>query len=176
MTQKTILLLAMHGMPPNDFPKGDLSEWGRLHSSLEQAQGEERRRMERRYADLDGKLRSWPRTPENDLFHAASQDLARQLADRTGLKVLVAFNEFCAPSLEEGFALAAREADKVVVLTPMMIRGGSHSETDIPAAIGKAKKKFPRLAIDYVWPYEDSKIAEFLAQQTLPYLNPVPTT
>ena len=175
MSPKTVILLAMHGMPPGDFPGKDLAEWGRLHSSLEQMKGEDFTVAEKRFQELERKLRSWPRTPDNDPFHKASHDLAGKMEGKLGLRVIVAFGEFCSPSMEDGFQAAVREgAGRVVVMTPMMIRGGSHSEADIPRAIEKARLRFPNLAIDYVWPYEDSKIAEFLSEQVLPYLEAAP--
>src|SRR3989338_4708650 len=119
MESKTVLLLAMHGMPPKDFPKRELSEWGRLRASFGSLEGADRARFQ----ELERKLRAWPRTPENDLFHASSHDLAWHLETQTGLKVIVGFNEFCSPSLEEAFDLAARQgAQKILVVTPMMIR------------------------------------------------------
>ncbi len=172
MAQKTVILLAMHGMPPRDFPRQDMAEWGRLHSALGQMSGEERERAAKRYEDLERKLRSWPRTEQNDPFHKASHELAQKLEGRTGFKVVTAFSDFCGPTLDEGFDLSAQEkAERVVVITPMMTRGGNHSESDIPKAIEKAKKRFPQMAIHYVWPYADSTIVEFLAQQLTPHLN-----
>jgi sirohydrochlorin cobaltochelatase len=59
--------------------------------------------------------------------------LAAQLAQARGLEVLVGFNEFCAPSLDEAFAQAvAQGAQRVVVITPMMTRGGEHAEALCP--------------------------------------------
>ena len=39
MPGKTVIIVAMHGMPPSDFPKDQLSEWGRLHSTLDRLAG-----------------------------------------------------------------------------------------------------------------------------------------
>ena len=110
-------------------------------------------------------MRAWPRTPDNDPFHAGTQELAGHLRQVTGLEVIAGFNEFCAPSLDEALDQAAGRADSVVVVTPMMTRGGEHSEIDIPAAIERARERHPRLAIRYAWPFETGAVAQFLAAQ-----------
>lgn len=171
MEKKTVVLLAMHGMPPSDFPRDQLSEWGKLHSTLDRLAGEARAASEKRYIELDQNIRNWPRTPENDPYHAASYRLERRMKDLTGLEVIVGFNEFAKPGTGESFDLAVRAgAARVVVITPMMTRGGSHSERDIPAEIEKAKARHPGLAVDYVWPFDEGKISAFLTQQLEPYL------
>ena len=89
-------------------------------------------------------MRAWPRTPANDPFWAASLNLAHHLAEVTGSEVLVGFNEFCGPDIEEAIAQAAnRRPNRLVVATPMLTRGGEHAERDIPAAIGRARVRRP---------------------------------
>jgi hypothetical protein len=39
---KTIVVLAMHGAPPNGFPKRELAEWFGLHGRMEHAGDAER--------------------------------------------------------------------------------------------------------------------------------------
>jgi hypothetical protein len=70
-----------------------------LHVWLECVSGLVRAMIERYYTKLDARIRTWPRTAENDPFHAASQDLAAQLSQETGCEVIVGYNEFCAPDL-----------------------------------------------------------------------------
>jgi sirohydrochlorin cobaltochelatase len=169
---KTVILLAMHGMPPSDFSKDQLSEWGGLHSTLDRLSGEARSASEKRYLELDGNIRNWPRTPENDAYHAASYRLARRMQELTGFEVVVGFNEFAKPALDEAFEGAVRSgAGRVVVVTPMMTRGGSHSESDIPREIERAKAKHPGLSVAYVWPLDEDRISEFLSAQLEPYLR-----
>lgn len=141
---KTIIVLAMHGSPPRDFPKKELAEFFELHSNLEQLSKEERTARRSRYAELEAKIRNWPRTAGNDPFHAGSQELATCFREEISLKVILGFNEFCAPSLDEALDQAAKAgAERVLVITPMMTRGGEHSERDIPSAIDRARQKFP---------------------------------
>lgn len=136
----SIIVLAMHGMPPRDLPQRELAELFGLHARLEH--------------------------PENDPFFAGSMELADHLHRATGVGVVVGFNEFCAPSLDEALDEAAsRGAGRITVLTPMMTRGGEHSEIDIPAAIRRAQDRHPGTRIDYVWPFDPAAVAEFLAAQ-----------
>jgi len=163
---KIVTVLAMHGMPPNDFPQPEIAELFGLHVRLEHAVGPKRASLERRYAALDASVRAWPRTAQNDPFYAGSQELGEQLSRATGREVLVGFNEFCAPSLDEALDQAiARGAERVIVITPMMTRGGEHSEVDIPAAIRRVQERNPGIPILYVWPFEASEVATFLAAQ-----------
>jgi len=166
----TVVVLAMHGMPPKDFPRQEASEFFGLHARLKSAGGADRTALESRYAVLDARMRSWPRTKENDPYHANSLELARQLSVQTGCPVLVGFNEFCAPSLDEALEEAVCAGDRVIALTPMMTRGGDHSERDIPEAIGRAKARHPTARIDYLWPFRVEEIARFLALQLEPLL------
>jgi sirohydrochlorin cobaltochelatase len=80
------------------------------------------------------------------------------------LPVLVGFNEFCAPSLDDALEQAiAQGAEKVVVVTPMMTRGGEHAQRDIPAAIQRVQERHPRVPIVYAWPFASVDVASFLA-------------
>jgi sirohydrochlorin cobaltochelatase len=163
---KSVIMLAMHGAPPKDFPERETAELFGLHARLEHAAGPERAGLERRYAELDAKMRAWPRTAQNDPFYVGARDVADHLGRATGCEVVVGFNEFCAPSLDEALDHAvAKAADRVIVITPMMTRGGEHSEVDIPAAIRRAQERHPGLSIRYVWPFEASDVAAFLAAQ-----------
>lgn len=161
----TTIVLAMHGAPPKDFPPAELMELMGLHARLErQAQPEPA--LLSRYALLDEKIRAWPRTPENDPFHAASLAMARALADETGLDVLVGFNEFCAPSVREALeAAVSGGAARVAVITPMLTRGGEHAEEEIPEIIAAAQADHPEVRFEYCWPFELQDIARFLAAQ-----------
>ena len=163
---KIVIILAMHGMPPNDFPQKETLDYFMLHSRLENMPGPPPPVMQQQYEELDNKMRNWPRTQENDSYFYASNELAEEISSQTGYKVIVGFNEFCSPSLEEAFDAASKDgSEKIIVITPMMTRGGEHSEKDIPEAIERARKKFPRIQFSYVWPFNLSKVAAFLAEQ-----------
>jgi sirohydrochlorin cobaltochelatase len=163
---KAIIVLVMHGVPPNDFPEHDAAEFFGLQARLKRATGVERAVLERRHLELDAKMRAWPRTAQNDPFYAGSQELAAHVSRVTGCEVIVGFNEFCAPCLDDSLNQAvARGAEKVIVITPMMTRGGEHSEVDIPAAVKTAQSQNPKIPILYVWPFKVSEVASFLAKQ-----------
>jgi sirohydrochlorin cobaltochelatase len=162
---KAVIVLAMHGVPPNNFPERETAELFSLRARVKKAAGTERAALERRLLELDAKMRVWPRTAQNDHFYAASQQLRTHLSEATGSEVIVAFNEFCAPSLSDALNQAiARGAKKVIVVTPMMTRGGEHAEVDIPAAIKIAQAKHPEIPIVYAWPFKVSEVANFLAE------------
>lgn len=162
----SIIVLAMHGAPPRDYPPHETGELFSLHGRLERSAGSERIALVQRHAELAARMRDWPRTPANDPYWAASLELAAQLASAAGREVLVGFNEFCAPSLDEALdQAAARRPEWVVVVTPMMTRGGEHSEVDIPAAIRRAEGRHAGVTFDYAWPFDVVEIAAFLAQQ-----------
>ncbi len=163
---KDVILLAMHGAPPNDFPRRELGEFFGLRTRLEHSAGPDRAPLEQRHAELEAKMLAWPRTAQNDPYYAAAQQLAVQLRLSTGSEVVVGFNEFCGPTLDEAMDLAmSKTPEKVVVVTPMMTRGGEHSEVDIPEAVRRARERHPGVPIIYAWPFEVADIALFLASQ-----------
>jgi len=168
---KAVVVLAMHGSPPLDFPEDEMTEFMGLHARLGHQQAPGANALQLRHAQLEAKMRAWPRTGQNDPFYAGSQELARHLRQESGLEVIIGFNEFCAPTLDEALErAAAREAGRVVVITPMMTRGGEHSSVDIPEAIRRAQQKFPSQKIVYAWPFATEDIARFLAFQITRFL------
>jgi sirohydrochlorin cobaltochelatase len=163
---KAVIVLAMHGAPALDFPEQDLAEFHHLHARLAQTFGAKETAAHRRFAELETKIRTWPRTPRNDPFFAGSQDLAIQLRRASGRKVVLGFNEFCAPSLDEALDQAAGQgAEKIVIVTPMMTRGGEHAEKDIPEAVERARSRHPKEKLIYAWPFPVPEVAEFLTAQ-----------
>lgn len=169
---KTVIILAMHGAPPNDFPKRNMGEFFSLHMQLERGAVAEAKRskLESRYAELEEKMRTWPRTEQNDPFYAASHTLAEELSLTTGYDVIVGFNEFCAPSLDDALDQAvAKDAERVIIITPMMTPGGEHAEIDIPAAIDDAQQRHPDIDFRYAWPFDTDAVTQFLAAQIAQY-------
>jgi sirohydrochlorin cobaltochelatase len=160
-----LIVLAMHGAPPRDFPDRELAEFMGLHARVEHADpATVPPPMRARAEELERQVKAWRRTPDNDPFWAASLDLGRQLEAATGCRVLVGFNEFCAPDLEAAFdEAAAASPGRVIVVTPMLTRGGGHAELDIPAAIARAQTAHPAVAFVYAWPYDVASVAAFLA-------------
>jgi sirohydrochlorin cobaltochelatase len=168
----TTIVLAMHGVPPRDFPAAELSEFFGLHARFEAGGHGMQPAQKHRYRDLEARLRTWPRTSANDPFHAASIELAARLSRDTGLETIVGFNEFCGPSLDEAFtAAAAHGAGRVIVATPMLTQGGEHAERDIPAAIDRARAAHPAVEFIYAWPFEDAAVLRLLAEQVRRFMG-----
>jgi sirohydrochlorin cobaltochelatase len=160
------VILAMHGAPPLEFPKEEIMELMGLHFRLHNSGGEEKAALQSRHDALEEKMRRWPRTPENDPFYAASLRMGENLSRELGARVFVGFNEFCAPTIMEAVSSAAAlSPEKIIVVTPMMTPGGEHSQRDIPAAIDRARQRFPEIDIRYAWPFPPGDIALFLAAQ-----------
>lgn len=163
---ENVIVLAMHGSPPLDFPRQETMELFNLHARLEHSSASSADPLSVRFTQLDEKMRNWPRTTENDPFHGASLRLASEIEQATGFPVFVGFNEFCAPNLDQALEQAAQtKPERILVVTPMMTRGGEHAEVDIPQAIQRAQAQFPQVIFQYVWPFEPREIAEFLASQ-----------
>ncbi len=166
----TIIVLAMHGTPPKDFPKTEHKALFEIRAALKHATNPSKSLRER-HDYLDQKMRLWPRTEKNDPFHFGSMELGRHLEKQSGFKVIVGFNEFCDPDLDKALRQAVQlTGNKVLVTTPMMTRGGSHSKGDIPAAIAGVQKDFPKTEIIYAWPFPVSEIAGFLSAQIQSFL------
>lgn len=165
MDERTTVLLVMHGAVPADFPEADRAEFFRLKARFGHPHAQSAADpAEKRFFELDLKMRGWRRTPANDLFWASSQELARSLERSIGLPVRTAFNEFCDPDVASSFeAIACEGYTRVYVVTPMLTRGGVHSEREIPEEIRIARNAHPDLRIDYVWPIDVSQTADFLA-------------
>jgi sirohydrochlorin cobaltochelatase len=161
---KAVIVLAMHGIPARDFPAAERAELFRLRARANEPVFDAA--LSARLAELEAKMRAWPRTSANDPFHAGALQLARQLERASGLRVIVGFNEFCAPDLDEAFAAAAALApQRNIVTTTMMTSGGTHSEIEIPAAIEQARARHPEAKFVYLWPFQPHAIAEFLSDQ-----------
>ncbi len=160
-----IIVLAVHGMPPKDFPDGEKMEFLRLHSQRSRP-GALSAEQTKRHDELDAKMRAWPRTLANDAFHAASYRIAEELKKSSGAEVLVAFNEFCAPAVPDVLDNAASfHQGEVVVITPMLTQGGTHAELEIPEEIQAARRRHPNVVFTYAWPFTDGFVARFLQEQ-----------
>ncbi|TFG98127.1 hypothetical protein E4H12_06970 [Candidatus Thorarchaeota archaeon] len=162
----TVIVLAMHGAPPKDYPRSDLKEFFTLHMTLEQESDGFPQAMLHKHDEMDDKIKQWLRNSENDPFWDASHKLAKELSRITGHDVIVGFNEFCNPSIDEALENAVLSGtDEIIVVTPMMTPGGEHSEIDIPQSIKRVQESHPGVSIRYAWPFALSAVASFLAEQ-----------
>ena len=84
--------------------------------------------------------------------------------DRPCRAVDTAYNEFCAPSVDQCIdALVAAGTTRISLITTMFTPGGSHSELEIPAIIDAARTRHPHVEMTYAWPFDLARAAEFLA-------------
>ena len=161
----TVIVLAMHGSPPKDYPSADLREFFKFHM-IHEVGGEFPRAMHHKYDILHSKMRDWPRLVTNDPIWDASNKLAEELSKITERQVIVGFNEFCGPSIDEALEKAALTGeDEILVITPMMTPSGEHSEIDIPESIEKARERHSSVSFRYAWPFDVTVVASFLAEQ-----------
>ncbi len=162
---ENIIILAMHGIVPNDYPKRELAEFFKLYAMVESMGSSVPAHIQSQYLILEKQMRNWPRNEQNDPFHMASCELATKLSKVSGQKVIVGYNEFCSPSLVEALVSAVQDnPDRIIVVTTMMTSGGDHSEKDIPLKINEFKKLYPNIEIVYAWPFDSDKVAHFLGE------------
>ena len=74
----------------------------------------------------------------------------------------MAYNKFCAPSVEDALDGLVKEGyTRIRLISTMYTRGGIHAECEIPAIVSEAKKNHPGVVVEYAWPFD----ADFLAAQ-----------
>ncbi len=163
------VILVGHGGLPNDCPQDVVSRLKRLEM--------ERRRRGVSASDeekeLDRKIRNWPRTPESDPYKVGLEKLAQHLAERMpDTKIVAAYNEFCAPSIEDAADnLVKSGVKKIFLISSMFTPGGSHSDKEIPEDVEQLRKKYPNVNFQYAWPFDLSKIAELMVGHLENYNN-----
>ena len=155
------VILVGHGGLPKDCPREMIQQFKQLERERK-ASGQPVTAQER---DLEKQIREWPRTRENDPYKAGLEQLAEHLKPLLdGAPLVLAYNEFCAPSIDDAIdALAADGVTEIDLVTTMFTPGGNHSENEIPAIVEAARKRHPNVALTYVWPYNLDIAAQFLA-------------
>jgi sirohydrochlorin cobaltochelatase len=155
------VILVGHGGVPTDFPESFLKE-------LKVLEGQRRSKgieaVSEREIELDHKIRYWPRTRSTDPYQWGLEQVGQKLRERLkDIRVALAYNEFCAPSLEQAIAQLAEEGyTQLTIMTTMFTPGGAHSEIEIPAIIQRARKRYPSIQIQYAWPFDLNDAADFL--------------
>jgi sirohydrochlorin ferrochelatase len=161
---KTMIVVANHGTPPADFPRNERAEFSMLNAKDQR--GELDAKSKQRLEELSKKMRAWPRSEKNDPYLKSTHELAAAMKKKMGCEVLVGYNDFCDPSVEDVCNRAAElGAKRVFVITPMIMAGGKHSEIDIPGQMHSAAQKHPDVQFIYVWPVPMQDIVEFLSGQ-----------
>jgi sirohydrochlorin cobaltochelatase len=158
---KRAIVLVGHGGVPKDCPH----ELVRKLKQLEAQRRVSGRPKTQEEKDLDEKIRRWPRTPQNDPYKEGLEALAARL--RPLLKrdrLAIAYNEFCAPTLEEAVEELIEDGIwDVTVVSSMFTAGGSHAEIEIPETVNKLKRAYPNATIRYAWPFDQQLVAGMIA-------------
>lgn len=164
------LIVVGHGAPPLDAPR-ELVARLKMLESKRRAQGAAMSPEER---DLDAKLRGWPRHPGNDPYAQGFEALVAAVRDQVpGALVLSAYNEFCAPSLEDAVRDAvARGHASVFVVPSMLTPGGVHAEVEIPETLAALREELPGVTLRYAWPFDLQAVAALLVEHTRRLIGP----
>lgn len=159
-SMKDVVILIGHGGVAADTPRALVRE-------LKQLEGQRRpgTPMSAREADLDEKVRTWPRTPETDPYRFGLERMAEILRPKVApAELRIAYNEFCAPSIDEAVERAADDGvARIVLVTTMFTPGGSHAEGEIPLIVGALQKRHPEVSLTYAWPFSLDAATELLA-------------
>ena len=170
------VVLIGHGAPALDCPPqfiGELMslEWRQAPASAGGKPGQgngghPHGPLEGRAAELDAKIRDWPRHDGNDPYKSGMERLAAALRPLLPTELFaVGYNEFCRPSIREAIEqVLAQGATRVLVIPTMLTPGGVHSELDIPRALDEVRRAHPDASIEYVWPFDLGEVARLLAQ------------
>ncbi|OGS40015.1 MAG: hypothetical protein A2506_02890 [Elusimicrobia bacterium RIFOXYD12_FULL_66_9] len=161
---KEAIVLIGHGATATDTPRPLIAELKRLEG---ERMARRELKMSSREAELDKQVREWPRTPQNDAYKAGVDEIAKAFAPKLGgRKLVVAYNEFCAPSVETAIEALVREGfTRICLISTMFTRGGMHAECEIPGIVLAANKAHPGVKIEYAWPFDPDFLADFLAAQ-----------
>ncbi len=157
------VILVGHGGIPKDCPQDLVTRLKRLEAQRRAAKlpptPEEN--------ELDAKIRRWPRTAVTEPYQAGLETVAARLRTQlNGALFAVAYNEFCAPTLEEAVEdLVKQGATDITVTTTMFTPGGSHSEIEIPEILEQLQKRYPSIDLRYAWPFDLDLVATTLAEQ-----------
>jgi len=156
------IVLVGHGGVPKDCPH-------ELIRKLKQLEAQRRaagKPMSQEEEELDQQIRRWPRTPANDPYRTGLELLAASLRPHlNGALFAMAYNEFCAPTLEEAVReVVGAGARHVTIVSTMFTPGGSHSEVEIPETIRRLHSQYPNVTIRYAWPFDLNLVAGMLSE------------
>lgn len=167
-TSKKGVVLVGHGGIPKDCPQDLVTKLKRLEAQRRAA----KLPPSQEEMDLDRTIRRWPRTDATDPYRSGLEAVASELRPLLdGILFAVAYNEFCAPTLEEAVEdLIQQGASQITVTTTMVTPGGSHSEVEIPEILAQLRLRHPGIELRYAWPFDLHQIAETLLQQVRRFL------
>ncbi|GKS56587.1 hypothetical protein YTPLAS18_01140 [Nitrospira sp.] len=157
------VILVGHGGIPKDCP-------GDLVTRLKRLEAQRRATHSAPSAEeieLDTKIRHWPRTSATDPYRWGLEAVAKELRSAlSGELFAVAYNEYCAPTIQEAAEDLIRQgARRISVITTMFTPGGSHSEVEIPEILSELRAKHEHVTFHYAWPFDLKLVAGTLATQ-----------
>ncbi len=157
------VILVGHGGIPKDCPQELVTRLKRLEAQRRAA----KQLPSQEELDLDQTIRRWPRTKSTDPYQSGLEAVGAVLRPHlNGVLFTMAYNEFCAPTLEEAVEdLVTQGATSITVLTTMFTPGGSHSEVEIPEILDHLRPKYPDVELRYAWPFDLQLIATTLTEQ-----------
>lgn len=155
------VILVGHGGLPRDCPREIIQQFKQLERERK-GSGQPATAQEQ---ELEKRIREWPRTPENDPYKAGLELLAERLEPLLeGAPLTLAYNEFCAPTIEDAVAdLVTQGVKRISVVPTMLTPGGSHSEIEIPEILDDLRSRYPDLDLRYAWPTDLDLLAGMLA-------------
>jgi sirohydrochlorin cobaltochelatase len=159
-TIKQAVLLVGHGGLPKDIPQQAVESFMKIHKQRIRTGAA----ITNEEKELESVIRNWKRTPESDPYQAGLESLASSMKPRLdGYILKTAYNEFCYPSIETAVdELAEKSVSKIILITTMITRGGSHSEVEIPEELEALSEKYPDIDFQYAWPFSMDSFALFL--------------
>ena len=163
VTAKHGVILVGHGGIPKDCPQDLVTKLKRLEAQRRSA----KQPPSPEELELDQKIRRWPRTKATDPYQFGLEAVGAALRPQlNGALFAMAYNEFCAPTLEEAVEdLVKQGATSIRVLTTMFTPGGSHSEIEIPEILDHLRPMYPTVELRYAWPFDLQLIASTLTEQ-----------
>jgi len=156
------IVLVGHGGIPKDCPQDLVTRLKRLEAQRRAA----KQPPSQEEQELDGTIRHWPRTAETDPYQSGLVAIADRLRVSLGDVLFgIAYNEFCAPTLEESVrTLIDQGATHIVVTTTMLTPGGAHSEIEIPDILNRLRPLYPNVTLRYAWPFDLDAVANMLTE------------
>ena len=157
------VILVGHGGIPKDCPAELVTRLKRLESQRRASHSP----PSAEEIDLDTKIRRWPRTSATDPYRTGLESVAKELrVTLDGDLFAVAYNEYCAPTIQEAAEDLIRQGGRTItVVTTMFTPGGSHSEIEIPEILDELRTKHPDVTFHYAWPFDLKLVAGTLATQ-----------
>ena len=157
---KSAVVLVGHGGLPSDIPCEIFEKFMSVHKTRVKTESP----ISSQEVELDNTIRKWKRTPETDPYKFGLETLASHM--KSFLKnytVKTAYNEFCYPSIADAVKeLADENFAKIILVTTMITRGGSHSEREIPEELEALRLKYRDIDIQYAWPFDTDTFALYL--------------